>query len=329
MTQKPTNARRPTSGLMAYMQLFRLPNVFTAMADVAMGYLFVHASLAPASVFGSLLAASCLLYTAGMVLNDVFDVKEDSHERPNRPLPQGRIAVGWARWLGFEMLLVGVALGWIAGYVFPAVETVGWRSGAVAVAIGVCVVAYNVGLKRTPLGPIVMGACRMLNVLLGMSVAPAALAGGSAWLWGYEGPQLVVAGGIGLYIVGVTWFAQTETGKSPRLNLAAATIVIVAGIVVLGLLPTLLPFPRLPGRLSAFTWRMLLVLLAVTISRRCLMAAYVPSPRNVQLAVKQCILSIIVLDAAVCLAVHEWYYAVGILALLAPAVVLGRWVYST
>ena len=62
-----------------------------------------------------LLLGSALMYMAGMVLNDVFDVEVDRVERPERPLPSGRIAVGWARWLGFEMLFVGAALGVLVG----------------------------------------------------------------------------------------------------------------------------------------------------------------------------------------------------------------------
>ena len=40
---------------------------------------------------GLLAAASALLYSAGMVLNDVFDVELDRQEQPYRPLPSGRI----------------------------------------------------------------------------------------------------------------------------------------------------------------------------------------------------------------------------------------------
>ena len=40
----------------AYLELIRLPNVFTSMADVVMGFLFTHAVLGPSDglVFGLL-----------------------------------------------------------------------------------------------------------------------------------------------------------------------------------------------------------------------------------------------------------------------------------
>ncbi|HEV3024083.1 MAG TPA: UbiA family prenyltransferase, partial [Pirellulales bacterium] len=91
-----------------------MPNVFTAMADVLMGYLCTHDDLRLWHEFACLLAASCLLYMAGMVLNDVFDRDIDRRERPGRPIPSGRIAVGHAWWLGFGLLLSGTGVGWIA-----------------------------------------------------------------------------------------------------------------------------------------------------------------------------------------------------------------------
>jgi 4-hydroxybenzoate polyprenyltransferase len=71
----------------AYLQLVRLPNVFTAMADILLGFLLTHRRLDPWPQFALLLVASCLLYLAGMVLNDYFDREQDARERPFRPIP--------------------------------------------------------------------------------------------------------------------------------------------------------------------------------------------------------------------------------------------------
>src|SRR6476646_9795012 len=100
--------------LRAFLQLCRAPNVLTAAADVLMGYLFTHPDLEPRVVSLLLIAASCLFYTAGMVLNDVFDLEIDARERPQRPLPSGRVSVRVAGRLGAALLLVGGALAWLA-----------------------------------------------------------------------------------------------------------------------------------------------------------------------------------------------------------------------
>ena len=83
---------------MAYLRLMRIPNVFTAIADVAMGFLFVHDYQSPEQfprlwpTLALLIAASSLLYTAGLVLNDLFDFEIDRKERPFRPLPSGQVS---------------------------------------------------------------------------------------------------------------------------------------------------------------------------------------------------------------------------------------------
>ena len=71
---KSVNESSTTPRLLDYLRLFRIPNVFTAIADIAMGFLLVRGSPDPAVVFLLLAAASALIYTAGMVLNDVCDM---------------------------------------------------------------------------------------------------------------------------------------------------------------------------------------------------------------------------------------------------------------
>ena len=54
-----------------------------------------------------------------------------------------------------------------------------------------------------------------------------------------------------------------------------------------------------------------------------------PRPLRVQLVVKQCIVTLVFLDAAACLAIRGPAPAAMILLLLVPMTVLGQWVYST
>ncbi len=318
MNERQRNRPRPGSywALMAYLQLVRLPNVFTAMADVAMGLLFVRvvSGWDDAWVLGLLLGASSLLYASGMVLNDVFDVAVDARWRPQRPLPSRRVSPAAARWLGWELMLLGVALAWSASFLVGHL----WP-GIVAVLLAGCIVLYNALLKRTPLGPLAMGGCRMLNVLLGMSVATLP--------WHAE--HWLVAGGIGIYVVGVTWFARTEARLSSRWHLGLATAVMMLGIGLLAWFPSyadnLVPgIRRQPDR-----WHLLMAILGGLIGWRCVRAVIEPVPARVQIAVKQCILSLVILDAAVCCVVRGTFWAVMILLLLVPTVFLGRWIRST
>ena len=99
------------------------------------------------------------------------------------------------------------------------------------------------------------------------------------------------------------------------------------GITLLALLPWCTS-TRLMLK-EALVWPSLLILLMVSVVRRCVMAIAEPTPSRVQQAVKHSILTLIVLDAAVVLAVLGPLPALAILALLVPPTVLGKWVYST
>ena len=305
--------------LLAWLRLIRAPNVFTAIADIAMGSLVARGSFEPWGLFACLALASACLYTAGMVLNDVFDSEVDESERPFRPLPSKQIPLPLARAIGFALLASGVVLGVMAGVLYDEVRP--WRSGVVAALLAACVLLYDGWLKRTPIGPLGMGLCRFFNVLLGMSVASAA----AGLLFGYSQRHLLPAAGIGVYITGVTIFAKGEAGQSSVRMLIAGMVVMAAGVGLLGW------GGQYVGRVEVSVqtfWLLLAVLLAI-LFRRCLAAVFDPSPRNVQSAVKNGIVTLVLLDAAVALAAADPAYALAIVALLAPMMLLGRWVYST
>src|SRR5262249_27569134 len=89
--------------------------------------------------------------------------KLDAVERPERPLPSGRASVRGAAALGFGLLGIGIGAGSLAS---P-------RSGVIALLIALCALLYDAWGKQRPLlGPLNMGACRGLNLLLGISAAP-------------------------------------------------------------------------------------------------------------------------------------------------------------
>jgi 4-hydroxybenzoate polyprenyltransferase len=298
-----------------FLQLMRLPNIFTAMADVAMGFLFVKEKLdfAQLGTLGMLLASSCSLYVGGVVLNDVVDRELDAAERPSRPLPSGRVTLKAAAMLSGVLLLAGVAFGLAA-----AVGAGEQRPGVVAGMLLGCILLYNLALKNTLLGPVAMGGCRMLNVLLGMSVAGTFAA--EHWL---------VSGGIGLYIAGVTWFARTEARQSNRLPLAAALAVMALGIAIIASLPYWYRGIWTVLRDEPGHWYALMAVIGAMIGWRCVLAIVNPSPILVQRAVGYSVLLLIMLDGAACYVVHGPLYALAIWGLIFPALLLGRRISPT
>src|SRR5437870_13384042 len=92
---RPPPILRPTASWRDYARLVRLPNVFTAVADIALGWFGVWAAGTPVDrwpCFLLLLGASTCLYSAGMIWNGFFDLDQVRHELPFRPLPSGRIS---------------------------------------------------------------------------------------------------------------------------------------------------------------------------------------------------------------------------------------------
>lgn len=304
---------------LAYLQLFRLPNVFTALSDVAMGYVFAawHGfSALQLAVLG--LASGCL-YTAGMVLNDAYDAEIDARERPWRPIPSGRVQRRIAFLIGYQLLVVGCGLAYVAGSLSGT-----WLTGATSVVLAGAIIAYNAWLKSTPLATLAMGSCRAFNILMAMSTVGE---------WSNVG--WVLALGMGVYIAGITWYSRSEATESKPLHLALATTVIVLGLITLGWTPVWDPSEAYFTRRFPYAnqlgerWLIMWLLLGASIGYRCLWGVIEPSAARVQAAVKNTLLSLIVLDAVLVFAVGGIWPAGWVIALLIPSRLLGRWVYST
>jgi len=291
----------------AYLQLMRLPAVFTAMADIVLGFVLAHRTLSPAAEFIALLSASTALYLAGMVFNDFFDRALDAQERPNRPIPSGHISPRSAFALGTVLTAIGLACAFAAG----------GRAIGIAGALTAMILAYDGFLKKTVAGPLAMGGCRMLNVLLGAS---------TAGLFVWKSPQVGVAAAMGIYVAGITWFARREAVRTSRTQLVAATLVIHCGITGLGLL-LIAGWPQAEvGSLAAIA----LAIVTASIEFRLAPALKNPSPENVQAAVKRLLLAIVLFDATMI----YWKtgnpaLACGTALLVVPAATLGRWIFIT
>jgi 4-hydroxybenzoate polyprenyltransferase len=292
-------------------RLLRLPNVFTAFADIALGLCATFA-LVPAAFddgwqfrAAMLMLASGSLYLAGMVWNDYFDFEEDKRDRPFRPLVNGQIAIRTAVVLGIALIAIGVGCAFLAGR----------QCGIVASILTIAILLYDSRIKRTSFGPLSMASCRFLNILLGLSLAEWA-----AIPW----PTRVhLALTTGTYIVGVTWFARTEEKRSnPKVLRLAAIVMLIAGGLALAVATRVKP-----GTSSDF-FPYLLMILGLWIGIPIQRAIQNPSPTNVQAGVKRGVLGLVMLDAVLA-TVFVGMPGLAIGLLLPPALLLGKWVYST
>ena len=303
--------------LLAYAQLLRLPNVFTAFADICMAGAITGAISQHSEVWILTLLTSGSLYLAGMVWNDVFDRHEDAKTQAFRPIPSGRVRVRIAVILAVTLSCIGVgfaALAMLLGDFPDSSPTPLLFSGLLLAAI----LLYDAWLKHTLAGPTAMGLCRFLNVLLGLSACPGAVPDPMSPLMACH-----IAGVVGVYIVGVTWFAHAEEVQSqPRQLLGAATVMLVSVLLALAL-----PLHLKAGD-SPWYFTPMLIAFGFHIGIAITNAVSHPDPMHVQTAVKRCILGLVILDAILATAFVGWP-GLFILFLLLPARLLGKWVYST
>jgi 4-hydroxybenzoate polyprenyltransferase len=197
-------------GLRSVAELVRAPAALSVPGDslagaAAAGWPFGRRS-------GLLPASAVCLYWAGMALNDYADRELDAVERPERPIPSGRVSPRFALGLAAGLTAAGVALAGMAG-----------RRSALRVALPLAttVWAYDLVLKATPAGPVAMAAARSLDVLLGAGGARAAV------------PAALT---VGAHTLGLTVLSRGEVhGADARVPRAAlAGTVAITGFSLLG-----------------------------------------------------------------------------------------------
>jgi 4-hydroxybenzoate polyprenyltransferase len=280
----------------------RPANIVTAVADILAGIAISgFLGLSVANYLDHLLPVLCLclatigLYGGGVVMNDVMDASLDEVERPERPIPSGLISATQAIVLGTYLLLVGVL----------AAFTVGRISGFLALGIAASALIYNKWGKHRSWGPVNMGLCRGLNLLLGISIVVPAL--GRYWWMG-----LIPI----LYIAAVTAISRGEVhgGNTKTLRISALCYAMVyITMVVLALI-------------NGHIWEALpfIILFIIMINYPLLRAMKDPSGPNIGKAVKGGIISLIVMNAAWVAAFSSLPHALLVLVLLPLSMLLAK-----
>lgn len=283
-----------STAVLAYLQLLRAPAAFTAASNVLAAQVIATGGSPPPATLALLVASSVCLYGAGMVLNDCFDLEEDRRERPRRPLPAGRVPVPVAWTLGFALLLAGLLLA--AG--------VGGAALWVATGLAGLILLYDGYAKHGWSGPLVMGACRSANWLLGLSTLPLTL------------PVLALALPAGLYALAITVLARLETGgERGSVVLAGALLVVTLGALVALWLGGILPHGAGPLVAAAgLVW----------LGPPLLGAWRAPAPSRIQALVGALVLGFIALDAALLAGAGHWTWALAMGLLWLPARRLSR-----
>lgn len=292
--------------LRVWLQLVRLPNLFSVPGDPLAGYLAANQGWVEWPLLWVVLGSLCI-YAGGLVMNDYYDAAEDLADRPDRPIPSGavkRSVVGWAAaWLN----MAGLAAYGVTGQI---------KVMMVGVVLAGMVWLYNGWAKRVAgLGAFTMGACRALSMMAGAVCGPIAT-------WQMALPAAVTTG---LFIAAVTHLARFETLREvPRVPRHLPFFALLPGCLF-GVVNS----SYAPAKYPAAIFFAYVLFVAFRIQLRLVPREAPPIPPLIGAHIRL----LIPLQAAVC-----WFgdpqgegrwIALGLLAFGAVARVVGRWFYAS
>lgn len=290
------------SRLRAALELMRPANIITAFADILAGVTIAAGSVLSLNeswtVVCWLLLSTFGLYGGGVVLNDFFDAGLDAKERPERPIPSGRISSSAAGILGFLLLLLGIASAFM----------VNGTAVALAVGIAICAVFYDTKAKHSAFwGPLFMGSCRGGNLLLGVSLIPVVL------------PEVWFLALIPLtYIASITLVSQGEVHGGNK----------VFGFTALGLIlfitGSFLLLPALGFSFSLTTALPFLFVFGMMVILPFYRAARNPEPSLIRTAIKRGVLSLVILNSVFAAGFGGWISGLAVGSLFFVSVIIAK-----
>lgn len=290
--------------LKAYLQLCRPANLPTAAADILAGMsisgLFAGLGVFELPIvdlppFFMLIMASVFLYGGGVVLNDVFDVEIDKIERPERPIPSGVVPLKMAGLFGSILLLVGICLAFL----------VNRDCGLISILLALAILSYDKFAKHHAfLGPLNMGVCRGLNLLMGISLL------NTTENWPYVLVPIV-------FIFAVTMISRGEVHGKNKGNILLAGLLYV--VVLIGVF-----YLHQVHENGDFWYMVFLGLFAFMVFKPLIKAYQSNTSGNIKKAVKSGVLSIILLDAALAVAHANIILGIVMLLLLPLSIFLAK-----
>lgn len=280
----------------------RPANLPTAAADIFAG-IAIAGVFTELSNFKSLygidtfflVMASVCLYAGGVVLNDVFDIEIDKTERPERAIASGLIPLKNAAVFGSILLCIGVGLAFYVSVL----------SGTISAILAIFILSYDYYSKhKLILGPLNMGLCRGLNLLLGISIL--------GTIQHIEFTIIPI-----IYIAAITLISKGEVHGDNKNHIIFSGVLYA---IVISLIAVFI-FIKTDNILQTLPF---LGVLAFLIYRPLLMAYKENSPFHIKKAVIGGVLSLIVLDAAIAVGFSQIFVGILIILLLPLSFILSR-----
>ncbi len=292
-----------------YLVLVRLPNLFTLPSNILVGMATVSSlafTLTSFTQFLLLVTISVLLYCVGIVLNDLYDFDIDKKERPNRPLPSGKISRRSAIVLVAIFSTIALILSLQVSFSTLVISSI-----LFSVIFG-----YDKYLKNTHAGPFTIASARVMNILLGTSVSLRSVDSYS---------QIVTLTFVLIitfvYVSLIGFISRYEVhgfSDNTKLLLPPAIVATVISSIILF---SLMGFFKLESLIILSLFSFIMIISFSRIYRR-------DSGRTQQI-VRNMILSIIVLDSTFLTGIIGIELGLVVLTLMAPLLVLANKMYMT
>ena len=291
-----------------YLVLVRLPNLFTLPSNILVGISAISSlafTLTSFIQFLLLVTISVLLYCVGIVLNDLYDFDIDKKERPNRPLPSGKIS----RRSAIVLVVIFSTLALILSLL------VSFSTLVISSILFLTIFGYDKYLKNTHAGPLTIASARVMNILLGTSVSFRSVDSYS---------QIVTLTFVLIitfvYVSLIGFISRYEVrGFSDNAKLLPPAIVaiVISSIILF----SLMGFFKLESLIILSLFSLIMLISFSRIYRR-------DSGRTQQI-VRNMILSIIVLDSTFLTGIIGIELGLAVLILMGPLLVLANKMYMT
>lgn len=282
----------------SYLQLLRIPGIFTTISNVVMGFLISQSVPENQTLLLPLVVSSVLLYSSGMVLNDYFDYDVDKIQRPTRPLPSGKIQRRTALILGITFLSGGNI----------TASFVGIESVALTLAISGLVLLYDTKIKSiAPIGIFTLCLIRVLNVYLGFTAV------------GFRPDLAFVPIPLALLVASLSILGRVETES-------ATSKIIILNVIMIGFAVASLLVISTPSEKYDFVifFSMFIGLLSFSILKFNQKIS-----TSIQSKITYQLLSIIFLDATLIATFSNTLFAAIVAAFFVPAYLLLKKIYLT
>lgn len=202
--------------------------------------------------------------------------------------------------------------------------------GLVAIALALCVVAYDSPLKQTFLASWIMGLCRAVNLSMGIALGVVASASPDEAFARMGNAMYLIPMGHGLFVVGLTLAARKEAMLKQSgwhlicgwgVSLMGGALIAMSAIQA-GPLANLYLTPE-----QGFP--MLISLLVLPWLNRAVHSVHFKTIPTLVRAIKQAIVTILFLDAGIALQFAGATAGIIVCSLIIPTILLGRWFRMT